>query len=145
MPSLWADCQLGAFLFTGNNGAAITGPIKIGAKPRTIPALSNALSVKPVQGPDFQPDFRQIEIVSFSLWGIESQSETAANHLKRLLTNLKTEVGRATNKLTISWWGLRVPYVYTVVKNQDFPYQIEALTQTRKRLDNLSLTLSVKE
>ena len=138
MPS-YAIATLGAFVFDGA-GASIVGEIEIGSLPRTIVVSSNALAPAPVQVNAFTSDFRKIKL-PVKLAGIESQGETAKNHLRRLLANLRTEVEKDTNTLVIQPYGMTGSYTYTVYKNEDFPVVMDALTQSRSVM-KFDLTLN---
>lgn len=129
----YAIATVGAFAFTGENGASINGEIVVGALPRTITVASNALSAAPVQVSDFISGYRPIRL-PVKLAGIESMGETAPNHLQRMLHNLRTEVEKDQNTLVIAPFGMATVYTYTVYKNEDFPIQIAALTQSRSVL-----------
>jgi len=129
----YAVATLGSFAFDGVNGAAIEGVIEVGALPRTINVSANALSAAPVQTNAFVSGFRPVKL-PVKLAGIESQGETAHEHLQRMLTNLKTEVEKDQNTLLIEPYGMPVVYTYTVYKNEDFPVTIAALTQSRSVL-----------
>ena len=102
---------LGAFRFSATS-------VEVGALPRTIGVTCNALSPNPVQTTDFTSGYRPITIEGY-LRGIDSQGETAAAHLVRLMHNLRTEVAKDTNTLTIAWPGGAAADVYTVYKNED--------------------------
>ena len=129
MPS-YAIATLGAFVFDGTSGAAIVGDIEIGALPRTIVVSANALSTTPVQVNAFTSDFLTVKL-PVKLAGIESLGETAPNHLARMLANLRTEVAKDANTLSIVPWGMETPYAFTVYKNENFPVIISPLTQAR--------------
>ena len=126
----YAIATLGAFAFDGAGGAAIVGDLEIGALPRTIVVSANALSTTPVQVNAYTSDFMTVKL-PVKLAGIESLGETAPNHLARMLANLRTEVEKDTNTLTIAPWGMETAYTYTVAKNENFPVTITALTQSR--------------
>jgi len=126
----YAVVTLGAFAFTGDNGASIVGEIRIGAKPRTIVVASNALAAAPVQVNAFTSGYRPITL-PVKLAGIESTGETAPNHLQRMYTNLTTEVEKDANTLVIQPWGMDSAYTYTVHMNEDFERAITLLTQSR--------------
>jgi hypothetical protein len=129
MPS-YAIATLGAFAFDGTGGAAIVGDIEIGALPRTIVVAANALSTTPVQVNAYTSDFVKVKL-PVKLSGIESQGETAPDHLARMLANLRTEVEKDTNTLTIAPWGMENAYTFAVYKNENFPVVIGTLTQAR--------------
>lgn len=109
---------LGAFVF---NPSAI----RVGAKPRTINVATNALAANPIQSTAFTSGFRPITIGGF-LKGVDTQGETAEEHLVRLVHNLRTEVAKNTNTLTISWANVTAPETYTVYKNEDVDLDYEA-------------------
>ncbi len=136
----YAIATLGAFAFDGVGGAAINGTIEIGPKPRTVSVNANALSGGPVQTTDYVSGYLPVTLPA-KLSGRETISETAPNHLQRMLANLQTEVEKDTNTLTIAVWGMTSPYVFTVYKNDDFPFYIAALTQSRS-VASFSLTLN---
>ena len=109
--------KLGAFPFT-----SITS-IRVGPKPRTVGISANALSRAPIQTTDFVSGYRPVSIAGW-LKGIDTQGETAAVHLTRLMHNLAAEVARAMNTLTIVWTGGHTD-VYTVYKNDDVDFQYD--------------------
>jgi len=131
---------LGAFVFNGTSGASIVGEIEIGPRPRTIGLSYNALSATIVETTDVVSGFRQITL-PVKLAGQNTQNETAANHLRRMLTNLKTEVEKDHNTLTIAPHGWDAPLVYTVHKNEDFAVPFGPLAQSRAVL-TFNLTLN---
>jgi len=108
---------LGAFPFHA------TG-VEIGARPRTIGVSCNALSPEPVQTVDYVSGYMPVRIDGYMV-GLDTESETAAEHLVRLRANLKTEVGKDHNTLTIVWRGLESsPETYRVFKNEDYALAI---------------------
>jgi len=137
MPSI---ATLGAFAFDGTSGASIVGEIKIGGTPRTIVVSSNALSTKPVQVNAFTSGYRKI-VLPVKLAGIDSQGETAKDHLHRMIVNLRTEVAKDTNTLTIELYGIGTPWSYDVYKNEPFDITLDALTQSRSVM-KFDLTLN---
>lgn len=130
---------LGAFAFTGSNGAALVGEVVIGPKPREIVTVTNALATEPVQVMAYVSGYVPVTL-PVKLSGIESQGETAAEHLVRMLTNLRTEVEKDTNTLVIEPHGWAA-VTYRVFLNDDFPVNIAALTQSRSVL-RFDLTLN---
>ena len=135
----YAIVTLGAFAFDGS-GATINGDILIGPLPRTIGVVCNALSAYPQQTTDFVSGYRQIQLPA-KLAGRDTIGETAANHLQRMLANLRTEVEKDANTLVIQPWGMDDSYSYTVYKNEGFPVSFTPLSQSRSVLE-FSLTLS---
>ena len=117
---------LGAFPFKAT-------AVHIGAKPRTVNVSANALSSWIVQTTDFVSGYRPIAIEGY-LQGIDTQGESAAAHLVRLRTNLKTEVQKDTNVLTFDWYGLGQTESYAVYKNEDFPIEFDISVQETHRI-----------
>jgi len=107
-----AFVTLGAFPFHATE-------LEIGARPRTIGVSCNALSAEPVQTVDFVSGFIPVRIGGF-LIGLDTAGETAAEHFQRLRANLKTEVGKDSNTLSIVWEGIATPETYRVFKNEDY-------------------------
>lgn len=102
---------LGAFGFKAQE-------VEVGALPRSIAVSANALSTEPVQVNSYTPDFMLIRIDGM-LQGRDTADETATAHLIRLKANLRTEVAKDTNSLTIAWNGASEE-IYRVFKNTDF-------------------------
>jgi hypothetical protein len=124
---------LGAFVFDGDS-AALVGDLTIGAVPRTVTVAANALSSAPVQVCDYVSDYGEIAFQA-KLAGRETVGETAANHLQRMLANLRTEVAKDSNTLTVDVWGMTTPYVYHIHKNADMDTVITTLTQSRSVIE----------
>jgi len=100
---------LGAFAFT------VTA-LRIGRLPRAVGLSANALAKYPMQTTDYVSGYRPIEIGG-RIDGVETQDETAADHLQRQWSNLEAEVGKDANTLTLDF-GATSPRVYTVYKNE---------------------------
>ena len=76
--------------------------------------------------------------------GLETQDETAAEHLVRLRANLKAEVGKDSNTVSIDWRGLGTLETYRVFRNEDYALVImdsQMHAQETHRVD-FSLTLN---
>jgi hypothetical protein len=129
MPS-YGIVTYGAFIFDGVSGAAIDGDIVVGAVPRSVTTMANALSREPVQVNDFTSDFGVIQL-PVKLSGRDTLHETAPDHLQRMWDNLQTEVDKDANTLTIAVYGTSSSRVYRIFKNDDFEKTITALTQAR--------------
>jgi hypothetical protein len=115
--------------------------VKIGAKPRSISVNANCLTDAPVQTCDFFSGYRPVTLV-WKLYGEASEGETAANSLQRQLDALTAEVAKDQNALTIQIWGMNAPYEYTVYKNDEFEWEITALTQARSVIEEVPVTLN---
>jgi hypothetical protein len=124
---------LGAFDFTAQQ-------IELGPLPRSVTVASNALSSEPIQVNAFVSGFMPVAIYGF-LEGMDTQDETAVEHLLRLRHNLKTEVAKDSNSLTILWDGVGAPETYRVFKNNDFGLVIPQHVQATCFLE-FSLTLN---
>jgi len=127
---------LGAFPFKA------TG-ITIGGQQRTINTNANALSRRPVQTSDYISAFLVIAIEGY-LQGVDTQSETAVDHLLRLRHNLKTEVRKDSNLLVIDWLGEGSLETYNVLKNDDFALTLGWTVQEIHRID-FAVTLNCEE
>lgn len=124
---------LGAFSFHARS-------VELGALPRTITVCANALSAEPMQVNSFTSGYMPVVIDGF-LQGLETIGETAIEHLERLRSNLKTEVGKDTNTLTIDWLGLGDDETYRVFKNEDYALQFMPAVQ-QSAFVNFTLTLN---
>ena len=128
-----AFITLGAFPFHAN-------AVELGAVPRTVTVSCNALSSEPVQTVAYISGFMPIRIDSW-LQGLNTLGETAAEHLVRLRANLKTEVGKDHNTLSIVWRGLGTPETYRVFKNEDYALSFKPHAPATHRVD-FTLTLN---
>ena len=124
---------LGAFPFHASE-------VELGARPRTVVVSCNALSAEPVQTVDYVSGFMPVTIRGW-LQGLDTLNETAAEHLVRLRANLKTEVGKDSNTLSIVWLGIGTPETYRVFKNEDYALSFAKHVQATHRVD-FTLTLS---
>lgn len=129
-----AFLTLGAFPFHAKR-------VVIGARPRTIGVSCNALSAEPVQTVDFVSGFMPVTIEEAWLQGLDTLSETAAHHLVRLRANLKTEVGKNHNTLSITWNWSDTLETYRVFKNEDYALTLGWTVQETHRV-GFSLTLN---
>lgn len=107
---------LGAFTFKANN-------VVIGKRPRTIITAANVLAAEPVQVAAYYSDFMQVRI-SGVMEGQTTQGESAEAHLARMRSNLKTEVGKNSNVLTIVWPFGEIE-AYRVKMNEDYDEPLE--------------------
>jgi hypothetical protein len=131
----FAAAQLGAFVWNGDNGASIIGDIVITAPVRTVGVAANALSKRPVQTTDFISDFGTIAFHA-RLAGIDSESETAPDHMQRMRDNLETEVAKDSNTFLLSLFGVTSgPRSYSVVKNDHMAETITKATQSRSVIE----------
>lgn len=127
---------LGAFPFH------VTG-LEIGARPRTIGVACNALSPEPVQTVDFVSGYMPVRIDGYMV-GLDTTGETAAEHLVRLRANLKTEVAKDHNTVSLNWRGYGPSETYRVFKNEDYALVVmdsQMHAQDTHRVD-FSLTLN---
>ena len=125
-------CTLGAFPFYSRE-------IEIGPLPRNITVATNALAVEPVQVNAYIAGYMGVRIDAFLL-GVDTQNETAQEHLARQRSNLKTEVAKDTNTLLIDWRG-GSQETYRVFKNEDYALVFATHVQ-RSHLIDFSLTLN---
>jgi hypothetical protein len=109
---------LGAFTFEASS-------LVIRAMPRTVGVSANALAPYPMQTVDFISGYRPITISGF-LRGLDTMGETAAEHLVRLKSNLRIEVAKDANILTVTWAGVATPDAWAVYKNDDVEFVHEA-------------------
>jgi len=127
---------LGAFPFH------VTG-LEIGARPRTIGVSCNALSPEPVQTVDFVSGYMPVTISGFMV-GLDTTGETAAEHLKRLRANLKTEVGKDHNTLLINWTDVLGDLeTYRVFRNEDYALVIMDSQMHAKYTHRVDFTLTL--
>lgn len=102
-------------------------PITVTPPARVVTVSSNALSTAPVQVNDFVADFGVIQITAI-VRGVETQGETAADHLARQIANLCTEVAKDTNDLVVQWGNATTSTTYHIKKSSpptivyDVPY-----------------------
>lgn len=116
--------------------------VEIGALPRTITVCANALSAEPVQVNSFVSGYMPVRIDGFVV-GLETQDETAAEHLKRLRANLKTEVGKNANTVSIDWRGLGTLETYRVFKNEDYALVIMDSQMHAQETHRVDFTLTL--
>ena len=95
--------------------------VDVGPLPREYGVQTNALAAAPVQTTDYISGYQQVT-VQVLLQGIDTISETAAEHLRRLRSNLKAEVGRTSNTLSIDYGDGLAPDEFSVYLNDDFTY-----------------------
>lgn len=94
---------------------------------RTVTVVANALSAAPMQVNDFVSNFGTIAF-TVVLEGQETQGETAADHLARMIANLKTEIAKDSNSLVVRWANATATTTYHIHKSQppvityDAPY-----------------------
>jgi len=124
---------LGAFPFRARE-------VTLGGVPRQIGVGANALSAEPVQTTDYISGYMVVAISGF-LQGVDTQGETAVAHLARLRHNLRTEVAKDSNLLTINWAGLGDLEQYRVFKNDDLALTLTWNVQASYRID-FALTLN---
>lgn len=122
---------VGAFTF-------VVTSLRIGPRPRAIGMSANALAEYPVETTDYISGYRPIDI-SGRLAGIETQDESAADHLQRLWANLETEVAKDRNVLTLDF-GSTTNRVYTVYKNELVEIVVPKEAKVLHRV-NFTLTL----
>lgn len=111
----------------GTFNLPVQWPLVITPPERTVTVVANALSAAPMQVNDFISNFG---VISFTvvLEGIATEGETAADHLARLIGNLKTEIAKDTNTLTIQWANATASTAYHIYKSKpptieyDAPY-----------------------
>jgi hypothetical protein len=105
----------------------------IGRRQRTIGISANALAEEPVQTVDFTSGYQPIDIAGY-LQGIETQDETAAEHLDRLWDNLETECRQPSNTLILDF-GSPHPRTWRVFKNDQLPeFDVAASVRGTHRL-----------
>lgn len=122
---------VGAFTF-------VVTSLRIGPRPRAIGMSANALAQYPVETTDYIPSYRPIDIGG-KLQGVETMSESAADHLQRLWDNLETEVAKDRNTLTLDF-GSTVNRVYTVYRNELVEITVSKASKVLHRVD-FALTL----
>ena len=134
MPSPFGHhfCTLGAFPFYSRE-------VEVGALPRNITVVTNALAVEPVQVNAYTAGYMAVRIEAFLL-GVDTQNETAQEHLVRQRANLKAEVGKDANTLTIDWRG-GATETYRVFKNEDYALVFATHVQVTRMVE-FSLTLN---
>jgi len=97
--------------------------ITVGALPRDIITSTNCLAAEPVQTVAYTSGYMQVTIEGV-LEGKETAGETAEAHLTRMRANLRTEVAKDSNTLTITWPGGAVE-TFRVFKNNDYDQPLE--------------------
>ena len=102
---------LGAFSFHASE-------LTIGAPPRNIQTVGNCLAPEPVQTVAFTSGYMTVTVTG-QIQGAASIGETAVECLRRMRSNLETEVSKDANTLTIDW-GDGSPETYSVLKNEGF-------------------------
>ena len=110
MPSA-PQALLGAF------DLPIRWPITVTAPERTITVSGNALSALPAQTNDYISGFGSIAF-TVVLKGVETQGETAADHLARQIANLKTQIAKDNNKFTVQFANATTVDSYDICKNK---------------------------
>lgn len=121
---------LGAFVFDGDSGASIVGEIVITPPPRTINVAANCLASEPVQTTAFYSDLGTISFTA-KLAGIQTQGESAVDHLARMWANLVTELQKDANTGTLRISDVTAPLTYRIRKNDDPAATVSGLTQSR--------------
>jgi hypothetical protein len=101
----------------GSFDLPIRWPITVTAPERTLNVSGNALSILPVQTNDYVSNFGTITFVVV-LKGIETEGETAADHLARQIANLKTEIASDNNTFTVQFANATTEDSYTILKNK---------------------------
>jgi len=111
----------------GTFNLPVQWPLTIVPPERTVTVVANALSAAPVQVNDFISNYG---VISFTvvLEGIATEGETAADHLARMIANLKTEIAKDSNSLVVQWANATATTTYHIYKSSppvityDAPY-----------------------
>ena len=74
---------------------AVVWPLVVTPPVRGLTVNANALAEHPLQVTDFISDFGSIAF-TVKLTGVDTQGETASDHLKRQIANLRAVVGKDT-------------------------------------------------
>lgn len=133
----YADIQLGPLTLS------VQWPVTITPPTRQVTALSNALSLGPVQVTDFISDYGSIDFVA-KLVGVDTLHETAGDCLERLDENLRRVIQKAGGlspvQFSMRLVGQSSPWVRTVYKSSP-PVRVDDIVsdQSHVRLVVVSL------
>jgi hypothetical protein len=106
---------------------------------RNVQTLSNALSAEPVQGVDYIAEYGLVRM-RVRLKGIDTQGETAADHVQRQFDNLCAVVANDSNTFSVTMGGASTGKTVRVFKS-DPPVRVDDFVADRRHIRFVDLTL----
>jgi len=114
-------------------------PLVITPPTRSVATLTNALAAEPVQGADYISDYGSIA-ARVRLRGVETQGETAADHLERQWSNLCAFVASDTCTFSLQMRGATAPWTARVFKS-DPPVRVDDFASDAARMRFVDINL----